>query len=170
MPPLFFTEKSPLCCIACYYVLYEHVIFKFWLCNFYTASRAAVHVLVFSVALYSCFCVISVLFVTKNLLQPPAMATIMKRGVKRRLAEVSQREDKLKLKRQVYEEIEKLKSQNKNRGIFAIVARQLALTDDQVRNHYKAEQKLVKRRGGSSQEYIDLSGGEPTTIVIFLLF
>ena len=98
------------------------------------------------------------------------MATIMKRGVKRRLAEVSQREDKLKLKRQVYEEIEKLKSQNKNRGIFAIVARQLALTDDQVRNHYKAEQKLVKRRGGSSQEYIDLSGGEPTTIVIFLLF
>ena len=99
------------------------------------------------------------------------MATIMKRGVKRRLAEVSQREDKLKLRRQVYEEIEKnLKSQNKNRGIFAIVARQLALTDDQVRNHYKAEQKLVKRRGGSSQEYVDLSGGEPTTIVIFLLF
>ena len=56
------------------------------------------------------------------------MATIMKRGVKRRLAEVSQREDKLKLRRQVYEEIEKLKSQNKNRGIFAIVARQLVLT------------------------------------------
>ena len=132
MPPLFFTEKSPLCCIACYYVLYEHVIFKFWLCNFtllhaqlctYWCFRLHfIHVLC-----HFCF-VCDQNFWSKNLLQPPAMATIMKRGVKRRLAELSQREDKLKLKRQVYEEIEKLKSQNKNRGIFAIVARQLVLT------------------------------------------
>lgn len=93
------------------------------------------------------------------------MATIIKRGSKRKLTDVSERESKMKIRRKVYLEVEKIKAEGKTRGIYSIVARQLAITDDQARNYYKSEEKKIKQGGSSSEEYIILSGGEPTTMV-----
>ena len=104
-------------------------------------------------------------FVSFSLDFAPTMATIIKRGSKRKLTDVSERESKMKIRRKVYLEVEKIKAEGKTRGIYSIVARQLAITDDQARNYYKSEEKKLKQGGSSSEEYIILSGGEPTTMV-----
>lgn len=99
------------------------------------------------------------------------MATIIKKGSKRKLSPEDDSGDRLKIRRSVYVEVEKLKQQGKTRGLFSEVARQLSLSDDKVRNYYKAESKLVKSASESSAEdYIRMSGGNPTTKVLLLLF
>ena len=123
MPPLIFTEKPTFPHCARLRSLWIR-LFSNLAVRFCTASRTAVHMLLFSVAFYSCRRVICALFVTEicsNIVQ--TMTAIIKKGVKQRLTEVSQRHAEsawLKLRRQIYEENE---NSNQNRGIFTIVAR-----------------------------------------------
>jgi hypothetical protein len=98
----------------------------------------------------------------------PFMATIIQRGSKRKIGTDSQRDEKIKQRRLVFAEVEKLKSQGIQRGLYASVARQLNIDQDKVRNLYKAEEKLVKS-GQSSEDYLRMSAGEPTTKVILLV-
>ena len=88
------------------------------------------------------------------------MATIIKPGSKRMSCDAPERTYKLKNRRQVYEEVNLLKAQGRTRDFFAPVARKLSLTDDVVRNHYKAEEKLVCVSGRSSEGNIKISGGQ----------
>ena len=82
-------------------------------------------------------------FVSFSLDFAPTMATIIKRGSKRKLTDVSERESKMKIRRKVYLEVEKIKAEGKTRGIYSIVARQLVITDD----HCQHKQQASKATG-----------------------
>lgn len=81
------------------------------------------------------------------------------------LVKVPEREERLKVRRRVFEVVKKFHSDGQIRGAFAVVARQLGLTKGQARNYFKQEEKGPELGGGSSEEYFNLSGGQPTTMV-----
>jgi len=98
------------------------------------------------------------------------MATIVRRGIKKgRIDEDNEREENLKRRRIVYDAVKKLKVKGKARGIHSFVAHQLKMSQDDVRNMFKAEDK--SRQGGSSSEdYLKMSSGAPTSKVVLIIF
>ena len=66
----------------------------------------------------------------------------------------------------MYQTVSELKKVGNIRGIYAVAARKLGLKPDDVRNDYRAEEKLLATRPeNSAMAHLGFSNGSPKTKV-----
>ena len=68
----------------------------------------------------------------------------------------------MKRRQQVYQTVSELKKVGNIRGIYAVAGRKLGLKPDDVRNDYRAEEKLLATRPeNSAMAHIGFNNGSP---------